>query len=100
MIDGKWDGIIHPGGPPNQVGADDGITVNDEHDDFILNNVISNVWDAGIETIGPIANTAILDNQITHASGNGIGAYYGTNWTKGTIIRQERNAWYHRLLKS
>lgn len=79
-IDGGYDGS---GG---LVGEDDGVILEDETSDVVINNDIRNVFDAGIEGIDAVRNTVIANNTIDNTGSVGIGAYWCTAWT-GNIIR-------------
>jgi hypothetical protein len=85
-IDGLWDGVPWDGVPSHPaVGADDGILVYDETDDVIQDNTMRNIWDAGIEGVGTVANTLIDRNAVDNAAIAGIGAYYNTVWRGNTV---------------
>lgn len=75
-IDGGWDGRPQTGLNGTRTGADDGIVVSDEADLRIENNVIRNVWDCGIETLGLIAHSHFRGNRIVKGGLCGIGAWY------------------------
>ncbi|KKR40267.1 MAG: Cell wall surface anchor family protein, partial [Parcubacteria group bacterium GW2011_GWC1_40_11] len=79
-IDGKARGVLS-----EEIGADDGIVLDDERDDFVQNNIIKNNWDCGIETVGFIRNTIMSGNTISNSGLCGIGAWYRNSW-KGNII--------------
>jgi hypothetical protein len=75
-IAGGWDGASSsvPGVPPN--GADDGILLFDEHDAYVAENVISDVFDCGIETVGLSAGSTFARNRIRNAQFCGIGGWH------------------------
>ena len=81
QIDGK------SGIEPSQYGngADDGIVIQDEIGDVLANNIISNVWDAGIETAGNIVNAKIIGNSISNVP-VGIGGWYWNSWRNVAVI--------------
>jgi copper-binding protein NosD len=72
-VDGSWDG--RP-----QAGADDGIVLEDEHDDRIDGNTFLNVFDCGLETVGLLSNSIISNNVIKNAGICGIGGWYWNSW--------------------
>jgi hypothetical protein len=80
-IDGRWDGVS----PPLTQGADDGILLLDEIHGEVANNAIQNVWDAGVESIGTLSDTVVVNNQITNIGLSAIASYYNTNWTNNVI---------------
>ncbi len=93
-IDGESDGIFRspPGGAfssdNKSIGADDGIVIGrgEANNNVILQgNTIRNVWDCGIETLGPIFNSQFTDNNITNAGLCGIGAWYFNSFKGNTI---------------
>lgn len=73
-IDGAWTGQPYTNQFP--AGLDDGIVVSDVTDATIENNVIRNVWDAGIEWGGGVGDSIIRGNQIDNAGVCGIGGWY------------------------
>lgn len=83
IIDGSSDGIFRQQG---NVGADDGILLaGGEKDVNIIGNTIKNIWDCGIENIGPIEGAQINKNKINNAGVCGIGGWYWNSWLKSTI---------------
>jgi peptidoglycan hydrolase-like protein with peptidoglycan-binding domain len=82
-IDGRSDGVWR--GMESSVGADDGIVTNNEIGDAIQDNVINNVFDCGVEGIGPLWDSKITGNKITNAGFCGIGAWFYEN-LKGNLI--------------
>src|SRR5262249_38833264 len=72
--DGGW--TLDPTKPigTEQPGADDGIIPDNETGDTLQDNVISNFYDAGIETGDGFYNGLIANNTITNAGITGIGA--------------------------
>jgi parallel beta-helix repeat protein len=83
QIDGSWNGDP---GTLGQQGADDGIVLISEHGDTVQANTVSNVWDAGFESISALTNTLIAGNTFTNTGFTGIGAYYGTSWVGNKIL--------------
>jgi len=75
VIDGGWDGDISNW---SKLGADDGIIINHESSDTLVNNRISNTWDAGIETAGEVANSLIANNTIANTV-IGIGGWWDSS---------------------
>jgi hypothetical protein len=82
-VDGGYDGS------GNLSGLDDGIVLFDEANDTIQGNTISNVFDAGIESVDIAQNTAIVQNTIVNAGTAGIASFWCTNWT-GNVIDENR----------
>jgi len=79
-IDGKWNGI-----EPHTQGSDDGILLKDEQNDTVEDDTIANTWDAGIESVGFLYNTQILNNQIANIGFPAVGAYYNTDWRNNLV---------------
>ena len=73
-VDGAWTTQGHTADFP--PGLDDGIIIEDVTDARIENNVIRNVWDAGIEWTGGVGDSIIRGNQIDNAGICGIGGWY------------------------
>jgi hypothetical protein len=88
-LDGGWDGQQSTGitGDHNKAAADDGIILTDADDAIIANNLIKNVWDTGIETLGMITNSVVRDNRIVRASFSGIGGWYWNSLLGNTFAR-------------
>jgi hypothetical protein len=84
-IDGGYPGYVAGISPP-PGGTDDGIVLVNETNDVIQANMISNVFDAGIEGVDAVTNTTIANNVITNAAFAGIGAYHCTDW-RGNIVQ-------------
>lgn len=82
IIDGKSDGIF-----ANQLGYDDGISLQDETGDFVEDNTLSNFWDCGIENSGFVFNSQINRNKISNSAYCGIGGWYFSS-LKGNTITQ------------
>src|SRR5262249_33651468 len=61
------------------LGCDDGITVQDERYDNITNNTITSCYDAGIETYGQINDSNFAHNTISDIPFVGIGSWYATS---------------------
>lgn len=85
VIDGSWDGVDHSGGLSEYTGADDGIILNDEKNDIVTGNTISNNWDCGIETVGFIQDTQFTNNRINNSGMCGIGGWYWNSWLHNTV---------------
>ncbi len=83
-IDGSWDGV-YPNRIEDYVGADDGIVIENETNDIISQNIISNNYDCGIETVGTIKDTQIIGNTIKNSGLCGIGGWHGPGWLHNTI---------------
>ena len=77
QINGAWDGEIANYG---RKGTDDGILLYGESADSVRDNSMQNVFDAGIETVGPVADLVISGNTISNALYGGITSYWGTSW--------------------
>lgn len=87
-LDGSWDGSPVSYNPDNlvsNIGADDGIILGGEYNDYIDHNTIKNVWDTGIETTGYIHNTQITNNTVSMANYSGIGAWWWNSWL-GNVV--------------
>jgi hypothetical protein len=78
-IDGGYDGS------GTEVGVDDGVVLQDEANDTIQSNSISNAFDSGIEGVDVVQSTTIARNTIINAGTAGIGAFLCTSWT-GNVI--------------
>jgi Right handed beta helix region len=81
-IDGGWAGNLATW---SLQGTDDGIVLDFESGDTIQDNTITNVFDAGFETVGLITNTVISGNSFTNAGFTGVGSYHGTSWVGNTV---------------
>lgn len=81
-LDGTWNGSFTNIG---KQGTDDGILLLNERGDVLDSNTIVNVYDAGIETVGGVTNSAFTNNQIWNAAYAGIGAYWGTSWANNLV---------------
>ena len=57
-----------------------------ENGDTIQNNTITNVFNAGFETVGLITNSVISGNSFTNAGFTGIGSYHGTSWSGNMVV--------------
>ena len=66
-------------------GADDGVLLSDESNDTISDNIIRNVFDAGIESLNALSHTTIANNAISNTVTAGVGAYWCTAWQDVTI---------------
>ncbi len=84
-IDGKSDGIFNSELYKN-IGADDGIIIQDESNDLIQDNRIKNNWDCGIETAGLVTDTQFVKNTITNSGVCGVGGWYWNSWKGNKVI--------------
>jgi Bacterial Ig-like domain (group 2)/Right handed beta helix region len=82
-LSGQYDG-----GKLN-VGTDDGITLTNETDDDIENNLIQNFYDAGVEGVDALSATTIAGNTFRNLGVAAVGSYWCPNWT-GNVIRGNR----------
>ena len=83
-IDGGWDGNF---ATYQHQGCDDGILIQNEVNSVVRSNVITNVFDAAVESgvsQGPITTT-IEGNTISHAGYTGIGGYYVQGWQNSSF---------------
>lgn len=76
-INGGWDGIDRDF--QHAIYSDDGILLQDERNDLVQGNQISNNWDCGIETIGFIQNTIFDSNTSKNSPICGIGGWYSNS---------------------
>jgi len=83
VIDNSVDGG-YPGGL-ERIGTDDGVIVQNETNDLIQGNVLSNVYDIGIEGVDTVSNSTFSGNTITNAGAAGVGAVFCTNWSGNTV---------------
>jgi parallel beta-helix repeat protein len=58
------------------LAADDGILLLDDHEPIVEDNVISNVYDTGIEWTGLLDAAKIRRNRITNTGYSGFGGWY------------------------
>lgn len=72
-------------GGPNDIGADDGVILENESGDVIQGNVIRNFFDAAIEGVDAVTTTTIADNTISAIGTAAIASYWCTAWTDNTI---------------
>lgn len=93
QIDGLWMGS-------GQQGADDGILALNESGDVIQGNVIQNVWDACVETVGTATNLMVTNNSCSNAGQDGFGAYYATSWMGNSVDNNsvDRSPTFARIL--
>ena len=75
---------------PLFVGADDGIILLGETGDTIRGNSISAFFDSGVESLGRLADTTIIDNTFSNLGNAAVGAYYCTVWTNNVVQRKPR----------
>ena len=73
LLDGRWPSTQVPFA---QVGADDGISFQDEHGSTVRGNNISRCWDMGVESSGYIHNFKVVYNVISDIGLAGFGAFY------------------------
>ena len=85
QIIGGWDGRSETGVLYDLQHPDDGIVVDDEQGDSITDNVIQNVFDAGIESLDSSLGNLLAKNNISNAGMAGFAAYFGTSWDGNTI---------------
>ena len=79
------DGSAPEGNFEIRVGADEAIFIQDESGAVIEKNVMSDIWDCGIETSGKITNSRIEGNTINNAGFCGIGAWYYNTWIHNIV---------------
>lgn len=72
-------------GNSRQVGADDGIALENESGDTIQGNTISNFFDAGIEAADALMGSTIASNTLSNIGTAGIASYWCTDWTQNVI---------------
>jgi len=82
-LDGSWDHVQHPLSALS--GSDDGIGIDNGVNLTIQNNVISNVFDCGIEWVDTLVNSTISGNTISYAANCGVGAWDSDNLIGATI---------------
>ena len=80
-LNGSWKGSS----PAGTQGADDAIVLIDTSDVLVEENVIENVWDAGIESVGLLSDTVIADNWFGNIEFPAVGAYINTSWQRVTV---------------
>ncbi len=74
-------------GGEDKSGTDDGVVIQNETNDTIQGNTISQMFDMGVEGDAAVDNTLIADNTFTALGITGVGSYYCTSWTND-VIRQ------------
>lgn len=79
-IDGLAEGVL-----AKQIGADDGIYLEQESGALVRGNIIENIWDCGIETTDLIVNTIIDKNHTKNSGLCGIGGWYSSSWLGNTV---------------
>jgi hypothetical protein len=72
-------------GSRGNVGADDWIILYNESGDDVESNSISNVFDAGIEGVGALTGTRLINNTMTNLGVTGVASYWCTAWTNTTV---------------
>lgn len=86
IMDGGWDGIITSREDSIAAkGADDGIVLGGESKTTVSNNVISRVYDCGVETSGLISSSIITNNRISSTGICGIGGWWVNSWLNNTV---------------
>jgi hypothetical protein len=83
MLTGGYDG-----GKAN-VGADDGIVLEDEISDQVTGNVIKDFYDLGVEGIDALANVSVTGNTFSNLGSGAVGSYWCTSWT-GNVVRDNQ----------
>ncbi len=89
----KVNGDALSGGQRTQ-GSDDGVVVQQTTapgpvtGDIVADNTVADVWDAGIETAGFIANTTIEGNTISDAWNGGVTTYgeHMESWLHNSVL--------------
>jgi len=80
-VDGGWDGNVTT--TYQRQGVDDAVGTSNESRPTIVDNVIMNAFDAGIESsanAGPMTAAVIRNNQISHVGFTGIASFYIAGW--------------------
>jgi hypothetical protein len=72
-------------GGEDESGTDDGVVIQNETNDTIQGNTISQMFDMGVEGAGAVGNTLIADNTFTANGITGVGALYCTSWTNDVV---------------
>lgn len=83
-FDGGWDGVSR--GIDSSIGADDSITIRDESGDTFQDNDMKNNWDCGIETVGFMFDSKIINNRIKNQGVCAIGGWYYSS-VRGNLIK-------------
>jgi hypothetical protein len=78
VIEGHW--------PGSGDFPDDGILLASETNALIDGNTVRDFLDAGVETMGLLANSTISNNLFVHVHDAGIGSYWGTYWQGNQIV--------------
>jgi hypothetical protein len=81
-IDGGWKGDLATW---SEQGTDDGILLANETGDSIAGNTVTNVFDASLETVGPLVGTWITGNTFTSAGEAAMSSYWGTSWVGNRV---------------
>jgi hypothetical protein len=81
QIDGKWNGDLG-----STLAADDGVVIDNETNDLVANNLIINVWDCPLETVGYIEGTTFQNNTLAHAGYCCIGAWHWNSWRNNKVL--------------
>ncbi len=76
-------------GPNGNFGMDNALTLQWETAATVDSNVLANVWDCDLETLGLITGAQITNNQLNHATYCGLGAWWWTSW-RSNIVRNNR----------
>jgi|GEM_PF-1842811 len=72
VLDGHWDGVR----PYTMTFADDAVLLEDESNDSVIGNQISNYFDTGVELLGNIVSVNISQNTILNTGYSGVGGWY------------------------
>jgi hypothetical protein len=100
VLDGGYHGHDLSGSGNDAPGADDGVIIDNEADDLIQGNFISNVFDAGVEGLDLVSTTTIANNTFSNAVLAGVGAYWCTHWDGNVVSgNTSNNSVYLVLIK-
>jgi hypothetical protein len=84
VLNGGWDGMYRQTWQ-SQIGADDGLLLQNVSNSIVQNNTILNNWGCGIENVRPMVNVQVAANQIGTAGYCGIGGWYGESLSGVTV---------------
>ena len=76
-------------GVNGNFGMDDGLLVQWGTSATVDSNVIANVWDCDIETMGLVTGTQFTNNQLNNAVSCGIGGWWWSSW-RSNVVRNNR----------